>query len=184
MQKHIPGNNACPLDFQSLQLNWCQCNGLHGCFAPTSIVNFFKGKQQKNMDFSFLQAINYIGLDSEQGATMIYNINCQYMVYFLDQIGHLLPPALSVKGTIGLFHVHAHKYTCFFRYATTFIPGAGDVAGEILESLWSNLNSISPSCWTTPLLTDPRSLTTTPVTRTIRRHLACGRCYVDAIPLR
>ena len=30
-----------------------------------------------------------------------------------------------------------------FYYAPSFIPGSGIVAGEILESLWSSLNSIS-----------------------------------------
>ncbi|KIL56276.1 hypothetical protein M378DRAFT_40062, partial [Amanita muscaria Koide BX008] len=51
-----------------------------------------------------------------------------------------LPTSLAVDRAIGLFHVHAHKDECFFRYATSFIPGAGVVAGEILESLWSSLN--------------------------------------------
>ncbi|KAF8800873.1 hypothetical protein BYT27DRAFT_7032091, partial [Phlegmacium glaucopus] len=36
-------------------------------------------------------------------------------------------------------------------YATSFIPGAGVVAGEILESLWSSLNSISPTARTATL---------------------------------
>jgi hypothetical protein len=31
----------------------------------------------------------------------------------------------------------------FFHYTPSFIPGASIVAGEILESLWSLLNSIS-----------------------------------------
>ena len=67
------------------------------------------------------------------------------MVHFRDRIGHLLPEGLSIDAAIGLFHVHAHKDDCFFRYTSTFIPGSGIVAGEILESLWSTLNSISPS---------------------------------------
>ena len=39
----------------------------------------------------------------------------------------------------------------FFRYALSFIPGSGIVAGEILESLWSSLNSISPTVRTATL---------------------------------
>lgn len=123
----------------------------HGCFVPTSIVDFFKGEQQKNMDFAFLQAINFIGLDPDQGAMLIYDIACQYMVHFLERIGSRLPEGLTVESAIGLFHVHAHKDSCFFRFATSFIPGAGNVAGEILESLWSNLNAISPSARTATL---------------------------------
>ena len=56
-----------------------------------------------------------------------------------------------MDAAIGLFHVHAHKEECFYRYASTFIPGAGVVAGEILESLWSSLNSISPTVRTATL---------------------------------
>ena len=43
------------------------------------------------------------------------------------------------------------KKTVFFRFASTFIPGSGIVAGEILESLWSTLNTISPSACTAML---------------------------------
>ncbi|KAF8958664.1 hypothetical protein BDZ97DRAFT_1612553, partial [Flammula alnicola] len=49
------------------------------------------------------------------------------------------------------FHVHAHKDECYFRYATTFIPGAGIVKGQILESNWSILNKISPTARTATL---------------------------------
>ena len=68
-----------------------------------------------------------------------------------DRIGHLLPPGLQLDAGIGLFHVHAHKDECFFRYAPSFIPGAGVVAGEILESLWSSLNAVSPTARTATL---------------------------------
>jgi hypothetical protein len=123
----------------------------HGCFVPTSIVDFFQGEQQKNMDYAFLQAIKFLDMDPEQGAVLMYDISCQYMVHFFDRIGTLLPPDLDVQGAIGMFHVHAHKDTCFYRYAPTFIPGLGDVAGEILESLWSNMNAISRSIRTATL---------------------------------
>jgi hypothetical protein len=50
-----------------------------------------------------------------------------------------------------LFHVHNHKEECFYRFASSFIPGAGIVAGEILESLWAGLNRISPATQTATL---------------------------------
>jgi hypothetical protein len=120
----------------------------HGCYAPNSLVDLFLGEGQKNMDFSLLKAIFLTHVDAEQGLLLYYDIVCQYIVHFLQRIGHLLPEGLQVDASIGLFHVHAHKEDCFFRYASTFIPGAGIVAGEILESLWSTLNSISPSART------------------------------------
>jgi hypothetical protein len=81
----------------------------------------------------------------------IYDLMCQYWVYLLDRIGHLLPTDLEIDRAIGLFHVHAHKEECFYRFASSFIPGAGIVAGEILESLWSRLNTITPSTRTATL---------------------------------
>jgi hypothetical protein len=123
----------------------------HGCYAPNSLVDLFKGEQQKNVDFAFLNAIRLTNVAPEQGTLLAYDIACQYYVHFHDRIGHHIPSGLQVEAAIGLFHVHAHKDECFFRYATSFIPGAGVVAGEILESLWSSLNSISPTARTATL---------------------------------
>jgi hypothetical protein len=118
--------------------------GRHGCFAPQSLVDLFKGEQQKNADFSFLMALKHTNVHPDQTVLLIYDIVCQYIVYLQERIGQHLPPGLVIDAAIGLFHVHAHKEQCFFQFAPTFIPGTGIVSGEILESLWSSLNSISP----------------------------------------
>jgi Kyakuja-Dileera-Zisupton transposase len=123
----------------------------HGCFAPNSIVNLFRGEQQKNVDYALLQALKTTNVDPSQGAMLIYDIACQYFVYINERIGHLLPSGLNLDRAIGLFHVHGHKEVCFFRYAPSFIPGTGVVAGEILESLWSGMNTITPSMRTATL---------------------------------
>jgi hypothetical protein len=72
-------------------------------------------------------------------------------VYLNERIGHLLPPELEFDRAIGLFHVHAHKEECLYRFASSFIPKAGIVAGEILESLWSKLNLITSATRTATL---------------------------------
>jgi hypothetical protein len=58
---------------------------------------------------------------------------------------------LVIDRAIGLFHIHDHKDSCFFRFSPTFIPGLGTVAGEILESLWASLNEISISLRTSSI---------------------------------
>ena len=123
----------------------------HGCFAPNSIVDLSRGEQQKHVDWAFLEALRTTCVQSEQGVMLYYDIICQYIVHLFDRIGHLLPSGLDVDRAIGLFHVHGHKEECFYRYASSFIPGAGVVAGEILESLWSGLNTITPSTRTATL---------------------------------
>ena len=107
----------------------------HGCYAPNSLVDLFLGEGQKHIDFGLLRAILLTHIDPEQGLLLIYDIACQYIVHFLHRIGHLLPEGLQVDAAIGLFHVHAHKDDCFFRYASTFIPGAGIVARNIRITL-------------------------------------------------
>lgn len=47
--------------------------------------------------------------------------------------------------------MHDHKDECFYRFASSFIPGTGIDAGEVLESLWSMLNTITPSTQTATL---------------------------------
>ena len=111
----------------------------------------FQRKQQKNVDFAFLKALKSTNVELEQGMLLIYDIACQYFIHFHDHISPEIPFKLQVEAAIGLFHVYAHKDKCFFRYATSFIPGASVIAAEILESLWSSLNSISPTARTATL---------------------------------
>lgn len=83
---------------------------------------------------------------------MLYDINCQY---HLNLFKRFLESAdlsdivtltdLVIHFGIGLFHVHGHQTSCYCRYAPTFIPGAGMVDGERIESLWEPLNHISGS---------------------------------------
>ncbi|EDR02344.1 uncharacterized protein LACBIDRAFT_332405 [Laccaria bicolor S238N-H82] len=78
-----------------------------------------------------------------------------YHVNLWDRIANNPNLSISEKANlimgIGLFHVHGHQDECLFRLATSFIPGAGMVDGEILESLWAQLNDISRSTRTATL---------------------------------
>jgi Kyakuja-Dileera-Zisupton transposase len=123
----------------------------HGCFVPNTFGDMYRGEQQKNIDFILLRAIKILGLDPAQGLFFVYDIVCQYIIHIHKRIGNHLPDGLTIEKAIDLFHVHCHKDQCFFRYATTFIPGAAVVAGQILESLWSTLNTISPKVRTASL---------------------------------
>lgn len=141
-----------------LQSKACDIRGIvaiacarHGCFVPNSVTNVPRGEKQENVDYGVTKMITTTHVDKRQGIMIIYDIVCQYIIYLWQRIGHLLPPDIIVDAAIGLFHVHGHKDTCFFRYATSFIPGTGIVAGEILESLWSVLNAVSPAMRTASL---------------------------------
>ena len=55
------------------------------------------------------------------------------------------PLALIIYWGIGLFHIHGHQQDCFPKFSPTFILGAGNIDGEIIETLWAFLNRISGS---------------------------------------
>ena len=95
-----------------------------------------------------MNAINYVPLLPY--VLLLYDIMCQYWVNFRRRISDVntvlsLPPDLKIKRGIGLFHVHGHVKECFARYAPTFIRGAGNVDGEIIETLWNPLNHTASS---------------------------------------
>ena len=97
------------------------------------------------MDFAFVSAMNYI--PSILLVLLLYDIMCQYWVHFLSRIsGYLdLKAPFEIKRGIGLFHVHGHIKECYPRYAPTFIPGAGMIDGEVIETLWNTLNHTASS---------------------------------------
>ncbi|KIO08023.1 hypothetical protein M404DRAFT_135296, partial [Pisolithus tinctorius Marx 270] len=134
---------------ESTRIGGCACVR-HGCFVPHAMVNFQKGEQQVNMDYALVHAMHH-GLDPQQLVITFYDINCLYsknLACWLEENRYLsLPSGLQIQPSIGLWHVHGHQTECFARYAPNFILGAGQVDGEIMETLWSSLNIISPSAW-------------------------------------
>jgi len=128
------------------------CCARHGCFALGSMVDFQKGERQMNMDWSLCKALASTNVSGINSVLHIYDIGCQYHIHLRDHINN--NPLLKVDDkiklveAIGLFHVHGHQDECLYWYATSYIPGAGIVDGEIMETLWAILNMVSPSTWT------------------------------------
>ena len=79
---------------------------------------------------------------------MIYDIMCQYSVYFRDHIRMVsdylsVEPEMKFLGAVGKFHLANHVDSCFAKWTLNFMQGAGHMDGEILETLWSGMNKIS-----------------------------------------
>jgi hypothetical protein len=158
LQKAPCENHFRAIEMAMLQTKACDITGIvavacarHGCFAPNAVANLSRGEGQKHVDWCLIKACQTTNIDPRQGLLFIYDIVCQYSVHLLERVGKFLPVGLIIDFAIGLFHVHGHADTCFFRYATSFIPGAAIVAGEILESLWAVLNSVTPAMRTATL---------------------------------
>ncbi|KAF9501053.1 hypothetical protein BDN71DRAFT_1380622, partial [Pleurotus eryngii] len=130
----------------------CNINGIvviacpwHRCFTLGSVADLYRGEQQKNVNWVLLQSLKYSNMDPEQGLLFFYNIACQYSIHFQRQIGHWLPIDLDTDFAIVQFHIHGHKEDCLFRFLSMFIPQSGVIIGGILESLWANLNAVTPA---------------------------------------
>ena len=108
-----------------------------------------------NMDWSLCEALASTNIGALQHVLHIYDINCQYHKHLQERIDGNdilnIPDHIQLLHAIGLFHVHGHKDKCLYRWTTNYVPGAGVVDGEVLETLWSVLNTISAATRTASL---------------------------------
>ena len=100
------------------------------------------------MDYSFANALKY-NMGTIPRVISFYDINCAYLKKLRSRVEKNkfieIPPEVKIMPGIGIWHVHGHRPECFSRHAPLFIPGAGWVDGEIIETLWSALNIVSGS---------------------------------------
>jgi hypothetical protein len=118
------------------------------------MVDLPLGEKQASVDYSKSKAFETTNVKRVRKILDIYDIMCQYYKKLglrFDLSEFLTMPEFIVEKAIGQFHVHGHKDVCYFRFSTAFIPGAGQVDGEVLETLWGVLNKISWSARTTTL---------------------------------
>jgi hypothetical protein len=104
--------------------------------------------RQINMDYSICKALSY-NMGEIPVALVMYDIMCQYRVHFKERVMNspelFLNKSLELRMGIGLFHIHGHQDSCLPRFSPSYIPGAKQVDGEIIETLWAPLNNISRS---------------------------------------
>ncbi|KAH7919749.1 hypothetical protein BV22DRAFT_1022428, partial [Leucogyrophana mollusca] len=120
----------------------------HGCFVPGTVVDFQKGERQMNIDYSICNALKFRS-EGITKALIIYDVSCQWIIHFLDRVAQSpylsVPEKMAIFAAVGKFHLSAHKLQCFARFSLNFIEGAGQIDGEILETLWAPFNKISPT---------------------------------------
>jgi hypothetical protein len=119
------------------------------------MVDMPEGERQAGVDYSQSETIKATNMERIRKFLAIYDIMCQYYKKLGIRFGRNgyidMPSDIIYEKAIGQFHVHGHKDQCFFRFSSNFIPGAGQVDGEVLETLWAQLNKISWSARTTTL---------------------------------
>ena len=50
---------------------------------------------------------------------------------------------MKLLDAVGKFHLADHVNSCFCKWMLNFMKGAGHINGEIMETLWSEMNKIS-----------------------------------------
>ena len=121
----------------------CACHST----ASSNICNMVLIRQL-NMDYSLCKALSY-NMEDIPVALVMYDIMCQYGVHLKARVESSpelsLPTSLELRTGIGLFHIHGHQDSCLPRFSPSYISGAKQVDGEIIETLWAPLNNISRS---------------------------------------
>jgi len=100
-------------------------------------------------DYSFCQAAKYKTSDRDRqlDVQLDYDIGCKWWINFMARVE--LCPELEwdkKRGLIvavGKWHLASHVKDCFCKFSLNFIFGAGHVDGEIMETVWSQLNDPS-----------------------------------------
>jgi hypothetical protein len=116
--------------------------------ASRCICNLTWNCRQASVDYALCGAVAQTpGIKS---LLFCYDVGCQWCKNFQRRLTvgaeHLTWPRLmDLTVAVGKFHLGAHIDECFARFALQFVSGAGQIAGENMEQLWSGLNKSAPS---------------------------------------
>jgi len=101
--------------------------------------------RQVNIDYSISQALKRFPQNVQ--ALIIYDICCQWIIHFQEHILESeflnLYDCMEITGAVGKWHLAAHIPECFSKFTLNFMQGAAQVDGEILETLWSDLDEVA-----------------------------------------
>jgi hypothetical protein len=101
--------------------------------------------RQVNIDYSICQALK--SFPQHQRALIIYDICCQWIIHFHERVSEseflAVSEPLDILGAVGKWHLAAHIPECFPKFTLNFVEGAGQVEGEILETLWPGLDQVA-----------------------------------------
>jgi hypothetical protein len=101
--------------------------------------------RQANIDYAVSEVFRQLP-SSIKEFLLIYDIACQWCVHWIDRFRKgqylFLREDLELSAAVGKFHLGAHVLDCFWDFSLNFIEGAGQVVGEILETLWAPLDKL------------------------------------------
>ena len=76
---------------------------------------------------------------------LVYDVGCSWFIHFLERVAEndtlSWDEKMKLIVSVGKWHLAAHVDGCFTQFSLNFVQGAGVVDGEIMETVWSKLNS-------------------------------------------
>ncbi|KAI0089035.1 hypothetical protein BDY19DRAFT_890530 [Irpex rosettiformis] len=101
------------------------------------------------MDYSICKASSF-NADGLQSLLIIYDVCCQWKKKFMHRLTAnptiSLPPSILMSGDItyavGKFHLSAHIDECYAAHTLNYILGAGQIDGELMETIWGPLKGV------------------------------------------
>ncbi|KAF8527717.1 hypothetical protein JB92DRAFT_3093208 [Gautieria morchelliformis] len=119
----------------------------HGIIQPGAVVDLQKGERYANADYALAQALREC--TSLQDVGLTYDVACQYMVHlvtrFRQHFPTLVPVVSRMTALIPKMHLAGHKLDCGYRWSLNFTYGVGRTCGELIETVWSELNQANGS---------------------------------------
>lgn len=101
-----------------------------------------------NIDYSICHALQHNSTGLSQ-ALVEYDVACSWSINFQHRVLHSnflhLPDDMDIIPAVGKFHLASHRGDCFAKFSLNFVQGAGQQAGEIMETLWPQINKCSGS---------------------------------------
>ncbi|KAJ7831818.1 hypothetical protein B0H14DRAFT_2592383 [Mycena olivaceomarginata] len=92
-----------------------------------------QSRREVNMDYAISEVFRQLP-DEIKEFLLIYDISCQWHLLYRED--------LELTAAVGKFHLGAHILECFWEFSLYFMEGAGQVDGEILETLWASLDKV------------------------------------------
>jgi Kyakuja-Dileera-Zisupton transposase len=102
-----------------------------------------------NTDYSVCKAAEYNSSDGFRllQILLIYDIVCQWWIHFRERVKNSGTLSFSefraLIVAVGKFHLGSHIKPCFWKFSLNFIPGVGQIDGEIMETLWALFNKFA-----------------------------------------
>ncbi|KIK81627.1 hypothetical protein PAXRUDRAFT_113235, partial [Paxillus rubicundulus Ve08.2h10] len=102
---------------------WLEATGMgatacahHGCFITHSVVDFWKGERQVNMDYSLVNVLQY-NMQGIHHVISFYDMNCTYMRKLRQRVGNneflKFPKDMEIVPGIRMWHVHGNQLQFF-----------------------------------------------------------------------